>query len=343
MKKLLLVFFTAILAFSCDHSKLPTKPAHSGSAGEIIVVASNSLWDSGLDSVIQDVFQYYVPMLPQPEAAFSILHYTPDQFSMILERHRNIISVKINPNLPLSESKFDLLKDKWAQEQLVLEVEAQTMEKIKELFLSKGKDVVRIINQKEDKRLSKLFSAYPAKASMEFVKNKFDIDLIYPQGFELAKDSSDFLWLKREKSRNLSGNVYYIIQNLVIYTSPYDSDSAFSDANLLRIRDSFVKSIPGPSEGSYMTTVYAFQDMNLYPEGEDVEIDGRYGRLIRGLWKMENDFMGGPFISLSAYDEKNNRIITVEGEVFAPKFDKREYLRELEAVLFSMHFNNQDQ
>jgi len=342
MKNIFALFVFPLFLFSCDHSNIPTKPAHSGSAGEIIVVASNSLWDSGIDSVIQDVFQYYLPMLPQPEAAFSILHYTPEQFSMILERHRNIISIKINPNLPLNESKFDLLKDKWAKEQLVLEVEAQTTEKIKELFRTKGKDIVRMINEYENKRLSWLFYAYPAKPLMSIVKNKFDVDLIFPQGFEVAKDSSNFIWLKREKSRNLSGNVYYIIQNLVIYTSPYDSDSAFTDASLLKNRDSFVKMIPGPSEGSFMTTVYAFQDMNLYPEGTDVSIDDKYGRLIRGLWKMENAFMGGPFISLSTYDEKNNRIITIEGEVFAPKFDKREYLRELEAVLFSLRFNNEN-
>jgi hypothetical protein len=85
-----------------------------------------------------------------------------------------------------------------------------------------------------------------------------------------------------------------------------------------------------------MTTTYAFQDLDLFPEGIDVSIDGQYGRLIRGLWRVENNFMGGPFISLSTYDEVNNRIITIEGEVFAPKFDKREYLRELEAIIFSL-------
>jgi hypothetical protein len=83
--------------------------------------------------------------------------------------------------------------------------------------------------------------------------------------------------------------------------------------------------------------------MDLYPIGEDVLVDGQYGRLIRGLWNMEGDFMGGPFISLSTYDENKKQILTIEGQVFAPKFDKREYLREMEAVLFSLHFPKEDE
>ena len=45
--------------------------------------------------------------------------------------------------------------------------------------------------------------------------------------------------------------------------------------------------------------------------------------------------MGGPFISLSTLNETKDKIICIEGQVFAPKFDKREYLREMEAVLYS--------
>lgn len=342
MKKYIFYIILPIIFLSCDTSKSPVKPAHSGAPGEIIVVSSDAIWEAGLDTIIRDNFQFYLPMLPQPEAAFTVLHYTPDQFSMILERHRNIILVKINSELTPSQVKFDLLKDKWAKEQLVLDVEAISLDEIKNLFEENKDGLIKIINTKENKRLSWLFNAYPAKPVMSLVKKRFDVDLIFPKGFEVAKDSSNFLWLKREKSRNLSGNMYYVIQNLVIFTSPFDSESSFDDISLLETRDLNVKKIPGPSSGSYMKTVYSFQEMDLFPDGEDVNIDGEYGRLLRGLWKMENDFMGGPFISLSTYDEKNNRIITVEGDVFAPKFDKREYLRELESILFSLRFNKED-
>lgn len=343
MKKILFYLIIPFYLLSCDHSNTSVKPAHSGAAGEIIVVATDSIWDNGLDSIMTSVFRYYLPMLPRPEEAFNIMHYTPEQFSMIIERHRNIFSVRLDPKMKPGEGKFEMQKDKWSKNQLVLDVKAQSVAEIAQLFSENGEDVIDLINKKENERLSRLFSAYAAKPVMNIVKKKFDINIIFPQGFQVAKDSADFLWLKREKSRNLSGNMYYVIQNLVIYTSLHQSDSSFTDASLLKVRDEFVKKIPGDSYGSYMTTVYSFEDMDLYPEGQDVTIDGEYGRLIRGLWNMENDFMGGPFISLSTYDKVNKRIITIEGNIFAPKFDKREYLRELESILFSLRFNTDNQ
>lgn len=343
MKNYLFYLILPLLILSCETSESSVKPAHTGAPGEIIVVTSNAVWEAGVDTIIRNVFQNYIPMLPQPEAAFTIMHYTPEQFSMILERHRNIIFIKINSALSRDQATLELFKDKYAKEQLVLEIESPTIDEVNTLLQENASDLISIIDNKENVRLSWLFSAYPAKPVMSLVKKRFDVSLIFPQGFEVAKDSANFMWIKREKSRNLSGNMYYIIQNLVIYTTPFESENSFEDISILEARDGFVKKIPGPSTGSYMTTVYSFQEMDLFPIGEDVSIDGEYGRLLRGLWKMENDFMGGPFISLSAYDEKNKRIITVEGDVFAPKFDKREYLREMEAILFSLRFNKEDQ
>jgi hypothetical protein len=54
---------------------------------------------------------------------------------------------------------------------------------------------------------------------------------------------------------------------------------------------------------------------------------------LRGLWKLENAFMGGPFINISLLDENRNRVVTVDAFVYAPSLDKRIYVRELEAIL----------
>jgi hypothetical protein len=60
---------------------------------------------------------------------------------------------------------------------------------------------------------------------------------------------------------------------------------------------------------------------------------------MRGLWKTEKGVsMGGPFISISLLDEANKQVITVEGFVFAAGFNKRNYMRQLEAILVNMKF-----
>ena len=53
---------------------------------------------------------------------------------------------------------------------------------------------------------------------------------------------------------------------------------------------------------------------------------------------MKNNFMGGGFIYLACLDEKRDRVVGAFGYVFAPGFDKREYVREVEAIVKSLKF-----
>ena len=56
----------------------------------------------------------------------------------------------------------------------------------------------------------------------------------------------------------------------------------------------------------------------------------------RGLWKMEHDAMGGPFVSHSRVDTLNNRVVVAEGFVYAPEKMKRGLIRRLEAALYTL-------
>ena len=53
----------------------------------------------------------------------------------------------------------------------------------------------------------------------------------------------------------------------------------------------------------------------------------------RGLWFVENDYMGGPFISYTIEDKANERLIVVEGFSYSPSSKKRDVVFELEAIL----------
>jgi len=46
--------------------------------------------------------------------------------------------------------------------------------------------------------------------------------------------------------------------------------------------------------------------------------------------------MGGPFVSHSRVDEVNNRIITAEIFIFAPNDKKRDFVRTMEASLYTL-------
>jgi hypothetical protein len=72
------------------------------------------------------------------------------------------------------------------------------------------------------------------------------------------------------------------------------------------------------------------------PSFKPLMFKGRYFGQLRGLWDVYSHPMGGPFISLTTIDEERNRVITVEGYVYAPRFKKRNYLRQVEALLLTL-------
>ncbi|MCA1741058.1 MAG: DUF4837 family protein, partial [Bacteroidales bacterium] len=57
---------------------------------------------------------------------------------------------------------------------------------------------------------------------------------------------------------------------------------------------------------------------------------------MRGLWTLEGGFMGGPFISYAFIDEETSRAVVVTGFVYAPKEEKRELLRQVEALMYTL-------
>ena len=69
---------------------------------------------------------------------------------------------------------------------------------------------------------------------------------------------------------------------------------------------------------------------------------GRYTAELRGRWTLVNDFMGGPFVSFSQVDEKRGRVVTVEGYVYAPNEKKRKFIREVESILWTLQFPEEE-
>ena len=67
-----------------------------------------------------------------------------------------------------------------------------------------------------------------------------------------------------------------------------------------------------------------------------ITLNGKYCGVMRGLWRMQGDMMGGPFVSHTRLDEKNHRVVVAEGFVYAPETDKRNFMRRIEAALFTL-------
>ena len=96
--------------------------------------------------------------------------------------------------------------------------------------------------------------------------------------------------------------------------------------------------IPGAKEGMYMTTADS-----IFVDTKNINVKNEYAFEARGLWEMEGDMMGGPFVSHARVDRPNGRVVVVEAFIFSPKGLKRDLMRRMEAALYTLSLPQEQQ
>lgn len=325
MKKIPFVFILITIAifFSSCFSRTETlKPKVSGNAGEVLIVISEQYWSSETGSVIRGILTTDKSGLPQPEPLFDLVNVSPNQFVKIFNSHRNIILFNIGSE---NESdKISVQQDIWSTPQIVINIKARNEEACLELMRRNSKYLVDRINRAERERVLINYRKFMEAGIVHSLKDNHQISLVIPKGYRLDVDSANFVWLASETPISSQG--------ILVYFYPYTDEKTFTTEYLVKKRDEFLKKyVPGPNSNTWMAT----EDL-LPPSFKDFELDGRYYTELRGLWKLQNGFMGGPFVSFSTVDESRMRVITVEGFVYAPSEKKRELLRQVESILYTL-------
>lgn len=323
-----IVYLTNILLIvSCTSTSQPSLPNVSGSAGEVVVVMGEANWQGEIGETIRDIFLRDYSILPQPEPAFDLIHIPPNAFNNIFRQNRNIIMLNIESSIQSAE--INIQNNVWAQPQLVIRLNSPTKEGIVEQLNEKADMLFNLLESTERKRIYQAFKKNLNIDARKELEENHHISLPIPHNFNLDVDSPNFVWLSNETPE--------ISQGILLYHYPYTDTATFSRNFLINKRNQFLqKYVPGPVEGSYMTT-----ELDYHISFEEYSLrDERYIAVLRGLWKVQNAFMGGPFMSITTLDEQRNRVVTMEGYVYAPRKDKRNLLRQLEAILFN--FDLQD-
>lgn len=327
MKKLALILFTALLA-ACGGDGTPSlmMPASSGLPYEVLVVCDDQFWEAPAGRALYDVLDTDIPALPQPERSFRISHSRPAGFSRLLRTFRNIIEVKIDKSL-YTQTKFKFTRDKYATPQVIMTIQSPSAKDFQEYISEHGQTIIDFFTSNEMNRELDIVQKKGGynEAFLDSMKSKFSSEMYIPINITGIKSGEDFLWASDMSNHSNS------ILNFVVYSYPYTDESNFTLESFLQKRDSVMKAnIPGGKEGQYMTTEHDFVSM------KETQFRERYMQQVRGLWAMENDMMGGPFVSHSVVDEVNNRVIVTEAFVFAPNRKKGDLMRKLEASLYSL-------
>ena len=320
-------FFTfALLALSLLGCKSTPAllPTVSGKAGEVLVVIEKNDWDSQLGESVRGVLADEYPFLPVQEARYSVSNVSHGGFIEMFQVHRNIVFFDINPQAASTGVKF--IKDKWATPQCLVLVSAHTAEMADSLFRDKAELIIETIEQAERERVITNTRKYENKSVYPAVSKVFGGSVHVPSGYKLAKITDDFAWIQDKKQ--------YTTQGIFVYRYPVGNDD-FTMENLVKNRNRMLKAnVPGMFEGTYMVTGTYWTPQTRY-----LKYKGRDFAETHGMWEVEGDFMGGPFVSHAFYSPDGKYIVVAEAWVYAPKFDKRQYLRQTESLLYTWEWN----
>ena len=235
---------------------------------------------------------------------------------------RNILLVDVNPS---AYTKVSLVADKdvWSSGQQVMRLQSPSTDSLLWYLQGKTNDILAYIRQMEQKRYAQYLQENHNSLLAEKTRSAFQLDIYAPEEMNSSQTDSTFLWFSNNAN---SGRM-----DLIFYTFPAENADALEETHLIAMRDSVTRlHIPGSFEGSYMTTE------NRFPvEYESLQNGKQPSAVIRGLWKMQGDMMGGPFVSYAWYDAPRHRIVVAEGFVYAPETNKKLYMHRLESALLT--------
>jgi hypothetical protein len=330
MKKIFFALCTlCVIIFSAcksDNQKAAVYlPSVSGSAFEVLLVIDDSIYQTPAGEAIFYTLNAPTPILPQPEPMFKMSKIDTKHFDNLLKATRNIVFVEVNPN-KYTQAKINLSRNRWANTQAIANVVAPDTESLKTVIESSGNTINDYFIQAERERMVDFYRNNINAEALRRVYSQFGCKIALPTSLNKFTQKDNFLWITNGSAQ--------IRQDIVIYSTPYTSTDQLTHEAIMARRDSVMQiNMPGGFEGSYMGTEYRY----LPPVTNFVTHNNAWCAETRGLWKMLNgEHMGGPFVSLTRVDEMNMRIITIEGFVFAPGKDKRNPIRQIDAMLYSL-------
>lgn len=344
MKKVLafIPILLGVIIISCEALEPPKMILNRsvGNSGDLTVAISGDLWSSGVGKQIRKRFDSYEPGLGKlmAEKRFKIKRVTPDQFSTLNTRNRNVLHVSLAGDLPKDSIALEVKEDYYANHQLYVQIRANNSKSLEKFLKENGIKLRKKFEKAELERLVETFKTHPSKRSMDSVKKYFDIDMTLDKGYRVASHENNFMIIERNNSfqsmeLNIGGKEKLnILEGIMIWQHDFHDQIQLDKKYIHRERDTTLKyNVRFPKNvEAYLGTEY---DPVFEPKQRKVAIDGEYAIESRGRIKAINHVMGGPFIQVTFVHPKTQKVINVLGWVHAPNVEKMELMRQLQASL----------
>lgn len=335
MKRILTYLALAVMTImtlaSCSERKKKQSllPNISGQAGEVIIVIDKNMWEGDIGITLRDTLAADCPFLPQAEPLYSLVNVAPSGFNSMFQVHRNIIIINVSSQVV--DPGVVIRQNVWAAPQCVISVNAPDKETAVTLIKENSSKIITTLEQAERDRVIANTKRYEELSIAPVVKQVFAGSPHFPSGYGIKSKTNDFIWV----SYSPQGTQ----QSILIFKYPVvEGEEMMSRESLItNINSMLQKNVPGMFENTYMTIAPAIPPAVTY-----MNYKGHAFAEVRGLWDVHNDFMGGPFVAHAFYNQDGTDMIVMLAFVYAPKYDKRQYLRQIESVLYSFEWPKEE-
>lgn len=322
-----------------------------GSFGEVIVMMDSSQLESQTAEAIRQTYGGWIQTIPGKPPLFDLKFHDFKNNEQLeqLKRFKNIIIAapiddssnvsqfirallgdKVEQQVREGEAFAFPLKDKWYRDQWSMILTAPSDSILAKKIMNSEKTLTKSLEDREIERWADEVYDRGEKVALEdslwqnhgwkirvqhdWVKN---IDTTY----QTNGQQNHFLTMRRPLPDN--DRWFWAWWKKVKNINPVDDEWINAKRDTL-----MEKWIRGTRDSSYVTTAY-----KRAHETESFKLNGDIVYETLGIWRMTHDAMAGPFVNFTVYDQETSRLFMLEFAQFAPKYDKREFVRQFRTML----------
>lgn len=323
------------------------KPSTVGDFYNIIVFGDNVETNKTLQTSLDSILIKPVNGLPQREMIYFTNYINCDKISqnlkknskiIILNNHSETTKVFINENLPEiadDNNPMQEILNKWATPQTVIYLQASSDEELIKSFKENKRQILSKFNLNTKRKISTLlYESGRLSKYKKHLEDDHNLTVNIPSYFRLVKELlpgiNDDLLIKKgiEKLLWVRGDTKDATSNILIYQIKYDEKVTKDIGEFFKVKTLVNTLVDGEEKSSkmYVDSTY----FNYYVD--KITIYGKPAFKIRGIWAFDKEQKGGPFVTYMIPDQVNNRIIFVDGFVYAPETKKKPYIHRLEVI-----------
>ena len=339
---LLSVFFMTLFLASCG---VDSKEQALGESDVITIIADSVDYEE-LSDVVENAFTRPF-FTPQPETWFRLRRLDLGDL-LDNKRRRNIFIIAplnaenrmgdymrsaldstVKDLVRAGEQNVFVKKDLWYEGQTVVHLTARNMQELRDFMVANAEQLKYYFKKSWDEREKERLWSLPREKDIEQrLMDEYGFSLAVIRGWFVAKDSAEISSVLLRRQAPAETERWLLVHWIdTTDTGLLANDFAYETRN--RLTEILYR--------TYDDSAWVVIDSLHHLQFDEIRFQDRFAIRMKGLWRMSDYSMGGPFVSYLFYDEQHERLYFLDGSVFAPKFEKKKLLQDVDVMMQTFH------